>query len=242
MRPEHAMRLPALLLALAALTLALPARALDWYTVELLVFAEQSADGLQEEAWSASPGWPELTGTVEPGSGEFDTLGGSSLELSAVARQLDRSGRYRTLLLTGWRQPGYGPRRAVPVHVVSDGGSIIPSAAGSGFGLFQSETTGPVVEGTVKVHRSRFLHVAIDLVYQRPAPPAAATVDGTGSSEFVPTLFRLTEGEHRHPPHALARAALLRSPAVRRARQDHPVRRAAGTRACRGRGRGLGRG
>lgn len=178
--------LPWLLLAAAP-----AARALDWYTVEVLVFAEQNADGMSEEAWSSRPGWPNLDGTVRPGSGEFDAVGGSSLELSAVARQLDRSGRYRTLLLTGWRQPGYGPRRAVPVHVTSDGGGLIPPAAGSNFGSIVTQPHAAGVEGLVKVHRSRYLHVLVDLVYARPAPAAAPVAEGA-AAEYVPTLFRLT--------------------------------------------------
>lgn len=182
--------LPGLLLV----TLPLPALAIDWYTVEVLVFAELDDSGLDEETWSPDPGLPDLTGALEPGSpgSKFQWLTRSNLTLSAVARQLDRSGRYRTLLLSGWRQPGYGPRRALPVHVRSDPSMALISpeqASGTGFVSVGNDQTG--IEGVVRVHRSRFLHVLVDLLYSRPGASSLNAV--ADSAAGTPTLFRLEQ-------------------------------------------------
>ena len=179
---------------LTALLLAVPlhAAAVDWYTVELLVFAERGSAGLEEETWSASPGSPDTSGATLPGEGDFQLVPRSELELAGVARQLDRSGRYRTLLLTGWRQPGFGPRRAIPVQVRSDDGGGGLLAAGAGlFGGVDSANQRPSIEGIVRVHRSRFLHVLVDLLYSRPEP-ATQTTEAVAVG-FTPSLFRLTE-------------------------------------------------
>lgn len=183
-----------LLGGLLLVSLPLPALAIDWYTVEVLVFAELDDSGLDEETWSGDPGLPDLNGALEPGAGgsKFQWLADSNLKLSAVARQLDRSGRYRTLMLSGWRQPGYGPRRALPVHVRSDPSMALIAPAqvtGTGFVSVGNDRAG--IEGIVRVHRSRFLHVLVDLLYSRPAGGSLnAVADAVAST---PSLIRMTQ-------------------------------------------------
>ncbi len=182
-----------LLLVLPSLSFA---QALDWYTVEILVFAERDSAGLDEEVWSNNPGTPDVSAALEPGSdgSRFEWLPESSLELAAVARQLNRSGRYRTLMLSGWRQPGYGPRRAVPVHLRSDPSVVLIQAAEPGVTPPASvpASDSGAVDGIVRVHRSRYLHVLVDLLYTRPAEPGAGAAD-TLADVPKPVLVRMTQ-------------------------------------------------
>lgn len=190
---------------LLLLGMATPVLAADWYSIEVLVFAERDGMGLQEEAWSRDPGWPDVTAAVDlhggTGSAQVQALSPSEMTLAAAASQLDRSGRYRTLLVTGWRQPGYAANQALPVRVRNLGASVQIPSPDSTPGAFHQRPSEPAVDGVVRMHRSRYLHVMIDLLYLRPdaapavgeaLPLAATTSMDLQDALATPTVFRLS--------------------------------------------------
>jgi hypothetical protein len=148
-------------LLLAGVPAALPAQ--PWYTVEVLVFEHLGeADG-GHEVWGGEGGLPDWEGAVQlfapgdlpaGGANAFERLPRSELALGEAWSRLERSGGYRPLLLTGWRQPGFGPGNARAV-------------------LIDGETMGGVpVQGTVRFHRQRFLHVEAELLLARDGTDA----------------------------------------------------------------------
>lgn len=156
-----------------------------WYRVELVVFARLSPHAGSHETWPANPGVPDFSHSValvpaqgsagaDSGDGAvvtplgpipYQELPTSKAGMSGVVKVLNGSGRYRVLLHIAWRQPADAPRSARPVRVQLPDG---------------------VLEGTVRLTHSRYLHVALDLLYRPAGGPldaAASTGDAvTGSA------------------------------------------------------------
>ncbi len=153
--------------------------------------------------------------------------------------RLNKSSAYRPLLHIAWIQPGYASEDARMVHVRNNNaalGTIAPSIAAPIAGddetlaVFDEPGYAPTfsariqvardpgqaaLDGTVRVHRARYLHVKADLLYYRPldgdasAPvppdsgspelplpdsPDTALIEQLLAEEDVATrLFRLTE-------------------------------------------------
>ena len=158
----------------------------SWFQIEVIIFDEPGGAGAKDEHWPSDPGVPSLDGAIELNDGDSLGIGGndarphafrqlarSRLSLRGVWSRLERSGQFRPLAHLAWQQPGRGPRSARPVHVVAWGEST-GNVTGGG------QT--PIVDGTLRVYRARFLHTEVDLVY-RPhgsgpiisAVPAGAT-------------------------------------------------------------------
>jgi len=187
-----------------------------WFTVEVVVFAQESPAAVASEVWPLEPPAPSLEGAIEltgpgeptgepstaagsrPGARAFRVLGRKSRQLAGVVRRLARSGRYQPLLHVAWRQPGFSRSRAPAVHLDSNAlGSPIARRRGRDE---EARARAPRVDGTLRVYRARYLHVDADLVY-RPrsmlASPAAATTPAEITGETAPagasepTAFRL---------------------------------------------------
>jgi hypothetical protein len=162
------------LLPLIALALGVPTPAAGgWYKIELLVFLNPAPG---EGAGEVAPALPLSADTVplqlprDPDAA-YALLPKSALELNAHRLQLNRSGRYESLLHLAWRQPVTDERHADTLTLE------LPSGA-----------------GTLRMSRGRFLHADLDVRYQPPQPPApmAATVPGSGYSGFnQPKVYRL---------------------------------------------------
>ncbi|OYV76941.1 MAG: hypothetical protein B7Z66_06825 [Chromatiales bacterium 21-64-14] len=187
--------------------LMVPAWAADtpasWYDVELIVFARITPDPGAGETWPANPGQPDLQGAVElsapgaspndvppapvlaPGtsssstpatSGQpvpYQTLAHQQFRLNRVDQILSASPRYRVLLHVAWQQPGVGPTAARPVHIQLPDGTL---------------------NGTVQLSRTRYLHVAVDLLYR---PDGTATA-GTPTSISLP-VYRMHQQRRIDP-------------------------------------------
>lgn len=173
-----------------------------WYAVELIVYSLLQADA-NRESWPEQPGRPTLDESVEltarlgldeEGSGDtphaFTSLRAEDFTLGREMSRLRRSKLYRPVLHLGWRQPGLDRKEARAVHI--SGGAQAPPRGSSTVG-----TTN--VEGTVKVWRGRYLHVAVDLLFgleleRQSLAPASAANPGLSS---VPSdhyaYFRLRE-------------------------------------------------
>ncbi|MFP5505566.1 MAG: CsiV family protein [Gammaproteobacteria bacterium] len=171
---------PGLFGALALLCAVLPAAAQD-YAVELLVFSRLAADD-GEERWPLPTALPATEQALGIGEGGLQAAGGGRA-LQAIADNLRRSNGYRPLLHWRWIQPGWDRKQARPLHVQVPAGSALPltqpSALASRTEMQRlrlladpSAVTGaglPLLDGTVSLSRSRFLHLAVDLIHVDPA-------------------------------------------------------------------------
>ncbi len=205
-------RLAGSLIVLAALALAAPSAraeppaALPWYAVEVIVFARLEAPDAGSERWPPDPGSPPIEGAIElleplgddldpelaQGPLAYQALPGSELRLGELWNRLRRSRGYRPLLHLGWVQPGVGAGEARPIHVrlPAAGPGAAPSAAPGVPGSAAEGVAGPaepppapLLEGTLRLYRSRYLHLEADLLYRPGTPP-----EGVAGR-----VFRLTE-------------------------------------------------
>ena len=173
----------------------------NWYTVELIVFAHTDVSHLDDEVWLHDPGLPPIDESVElvdaagialdgePAAGgisashAFRLVGPSHYRLSGVYGRLQSSPDYRPLLHIAWRQPGLSKRRARHAHVQG----FVHDASAS-----QGSSTGPksrlVIDGTVRLHFRRFIHLDADLLYYRDAPPPPSHAHGRTAPSSPPSL------------------------------------------------------
>lgn len=132
-----------LLCLITLLTATAPAQART-YLVELVIFARDA--GLGAEHWRPDPGFPAVGNAIElgpVGSGRFNQLAGSRMELNHIAATLERRGGYRVLQHIGWVQPGLSANKAIKVRI-DNGGQLT---------------------GTIKVSLAHYLHLNADLLY-----------------------------------------------------------------------------
>ncbi len=151
-------------------------QAQTWYQVEVIVFDEPGSDGYREESWPENPGRPDLARCIELADSDglnllgedgvphaFRLIEPAELTMRGAWARLSRSGQFRPLAHLGWYQPGLGPRAARAVHLIAWGK---PTGSGARLGL------SPLVDGTLRIYRTRFLHAEIDLLYR----PSGGTV------------------------------------------------------------------
>jgi len=172
----------------------------SWYAVELIVFANLDASSAGDERWPVDPGTPTLEGAVEllDASGPdavqpglrlaFQRLTGKALQLNSEWARLRRSATYRPLLHIAWRQPGLARAEARAVHLRRRAGAptgdpqtvpVAPLASVSEAPVL------PVIDGTLRLYRARYLHLEVDLRYQPRVPPPGLDQEAS--------VFRLTE-------------------------------------------------
>ena len=132
-----------ILISLTAVTGTASAQA--QYLVELVVFNNTDPSALGAETWRAEPGLPDTTTAValNANNGVIVPMGTSSYRLSGVWQALRNSGQYRPLRHIAWRQPAASEANTPLVQLGDDPGDD--------------------VFGTVKLTRSRFLHLTLDL-------------------------------------------------------------------------------
>lgn len=122
------------------------------YDVEIVVYASLRADDGAEQ-WPTPKVFPATEQALNLGEGGTRLLTGGALNLQAIADTLRRSSLYRPLLHWRWRQPGWERGQARAIHVQ------LPAAGTSGQ---------PLLDGTLTLTRSRYLHMAVDLIYIDP--------------------------------------------------------------------------
>lgn len=151
------------------------------YAVEILVYASLRAD-TGEERWSPPKLFPATEQSVDLGEDGTQSLVSGERNLQAIAEAMRRSSHYRPLLHWRWRQPGWERGRAKPIHVQIPPGSSLPLtevAAGTSKVLLQQLRSNldsglspqgalPLLDGTLTLTRSRYLHMAVDLIYTDP--------------------------------------------------------------------------
>lgn len=117
------------------------------YQIEIIVF-EHLQMGDDNEVWVEQAARPDWQGVISLAGGEATgghvALPAGRQRMQGIYRVLRTSGEYRPLLHATWEQPGLAPARARSVLLPRD-----------------SE----LVEGTVRLRRTRYLHVDLDLIY-----------------------------------------------------------------------------
>jgi hypothetical protein len=195
---------------------------------------DEASDGTPDEA-------PAGTGVAPtpliPLPRAFQLVPEAEYRLTDARKRLDKSSAYRPLLHIGWIQPGYPSEQARLVHVrnsnatlgtvdvsvgekVEEGVEAPLVADDPGFEATLSpritvarDPSRAALDGTLRMHRARYLHIEADLLYYRPldgdasAAPAnaadATTVIDSPDTALIeqllaeddraPRLFRLTE-------------------------------------------------
>ena len=116
------------------------------YAVEMIIFANIDGDDRYSETWRTEPGLPD-TSRAAPISGADNgvvAVGSSAYRLSGIWQVLRGSSQFRPLRHLAWTQRGRSSRSA-PEILLGD-----------------SPTSD--VYGTVRLSRSRFLHLDLDLL------------------------------------------------------------------------------
>ncbi len=144
----------------------------------------------------------------------FRPLQANELGLADVNDKLANSRRYSPILHVAWRQPEFQPPTARAVHVVASDVVLLadpdvgvtPTRGGErSEGLYADSDLAPVtsvrIDGTVRLKKTRFLHVELDLAYflSEQLRGDALAMGGKAASSgalFVdqqPAYVRLTE-------------------------------------------------
>ncbi|MYH69772.1 MAG: hypothetical protein F4147_06655 [Gammaproteobacteria bacterium] len=211
--------------ALAVFTV--PTHADDWYQVEVVLFAytEPDAGG---ELWYENPGLPArrqtiglIMETVEPLPGvtpdpsqeddlmPYLALPKQNYRLAGVRRVMASSREYRHLLHVAWQQPGLDARNVRAVRL--DNTRFERKAAEQvevepepGQVRDEPEYTPPIkiFDGTVKLRKSRFLHLDVDFAYFPDVlqqPDLEMPAQSAGHRRFPADYVRLTESRRIKP-------------------------------------------
>ena len=211
----------------ALLIFTVPARADDWYRVEVVLFAytEPDAGG---ELWYENPGLPArwqtiglVTETVEPMADAvpdapedeelkpYVVLPRQDYRLAGVRRVLASSREYRPLLHVAWQQPGLDIRNVRAVHLDNTRferktAQRFEAEPEPGEVRDRPEYTPPakIFDGTVRLRKSRFLHLDVDFVYfpdTLEQPDLDITEQATKHGRLSAGYVRLTESRRIKP-------------------------------------------
>ena len=176
------------LLSLALLSTPLHANE-RWYQIELLIFANNSAQALIGERWRAPSLQP--TSTITPLKLEeaiadslypFETVAEPDKQLLDSVAKMAKHWQYRALLYLSWRQRLVRDEIATPVYfdnqvIVKEADPFVVSANrlnqrfGDGFSSNEFDTTANEalfeLSGTAAVTLKRYLHLELNLNFNR---------------------------------------------------------------------------
>lgn len=152
-----------------------------------------------------------------PATEPFTLLPDDQLALNDAVKRLEDSRDYQPLLHIGWRQPVPERNNGQPVLIDSRKlllytARIANDTPPADQGTTDSATQNPpavddqgpdeivttinenFVSGTLTLTRGRYLHMGLDLLYQRqPNSPQFFSFFGFGSGEATPELYRMTQ-------------------------------------------------
>lgn len=120
--------------------------AIPVYKVEILIFENSQATGLDGEQWRELTDRPSSLNSIPlstGGEGAYQSLPATALNLIQARENLESSGKYEVIYHTGWSQPVKSREENTPVWIEVPG----------------------ILEGTVNLHEGRYLHFAADLVF-----------------------------------------------------------------------------
>ncbi|MBO1926696.1 hypothetical protein J3998_03835 [Thiomicrorhabdus sp. 6S2-11] len=183
LNPLFTKYLAALLVLLAFIlsSNAIQAADLPRYKVEVIVFEQLAIKGWTEE------NWPELNSSVDlTNSTSYLTkktkplyLGNASPQLTSVVQKLGKG--YRPIFHETWTQFAYGNKKAPKVSI-------------------EQSTASSRLIGTVKVYKTKFSHIELDLELERRIPSAVrgAMAERMGIEEaYLPDYWRFQLKEKR---------------------------------------------
>ena len=173
-----------------------------WFQVEVLVFARTQASGGEHWRLDVRPEYPRdhvryrTSGASLPDNasnpdrqalrqGAWQALPDDRLSLTAMRQQMERSGEYRSLFHSSWRQPMRERDQTIPVHI-QGGRELSPDPAlyRSSFSDIEGDVEGDgdqgsqdmsvfdsapqyELQGTLQLSVSRFLHIDPNLWFTR---------------------------------------------------------------------------
>jgi hypothetical protein len=152
------------------------AEAANLFQIDLLLFRHKNASGVSNEHWPRVSVGPDRENAIalqqaRPAGSPYAQVPGNARKLNAERLQLDRSGRYETLLHLAWLQPAANGDKGEKLYFQ------LPDSSGGAARL----------SGVIRIDRSRFLHADLDAVYQQNF--ASSSESGGGES----WRFRLQE-------------------------------------------------
>ena len=194
---RHALIAISVLLSAGALPQAAQASG-DVYDVEVVVFKHARGEYFDSERWPSEPGFPSLESAIDFSDSSDDAVDiprgytqGSHVanQLSGIVDTLEQSSRYGVLSYQRWRQPGVSLEETHPIRIAT-AESFPPSTAESLPQFFATEgeieeaqQALRVLDGTITIERSRFLHIHADLSYR--APVETYSIQSTGAQGEV---------------------------------------------------------
>ncbi len=183
-----------LLLMLTALLISSGVQA-EWYQVEVIVF-EHVNPGFDNEDWLKDPGLVPLNDTVSPVDTSqlvpnlpvsytpgpalpppwvaYEIMPASSYKLQGIYQSLRQSRQYHPLYHIAWQQPAVDGNRSRALHLQQeDSGSLFeltlpPILVTDPMPAEFYEPVKLLLDGTVRIRSSSFLHVDVDMVLFRP--------------------------------------------------------------------------
>lgn len=193
-----------ILMVTACMLLSAAAPAQDkWFQVEVIVFQRLDGNALSAESWPPDPGRPPIDESIQllgagesPGEGSetfaYRLLDRNFLNLKDSYGGLRVSRGFRPLAHYAWRQPALSQRRARWVHI------YVPPESDGGL------TAGaPLIDGTLRVYLSRYLHVDADLLHQP---------SGLDTPVRLQTSRRMRSGDLHYLDHPLFGLLVLITP------------------------------
>ncbi|MCP4597909.1 CsiV family protein [Neptuniibacter sp.] len=129
----------------------------EWYTVEVIIFANNDSSVIADEYWPEIDEIPAKSAIrLKPvNEGEIDSfqkLPKNLLSLHDEKNRIRSSGKYRVLYHQGWMQPVAETQRPKPIRITA--GDIMDN------GMYE-------LDGYIAVGRGRYLHFRPDLYFSR---------------------------------------------------------------------------
>ncbi len=129
----------------------------EWYTVEVIIFANNDSSVIADEYWPDIDEIPAKSAIrLKPvNEGEIDSfqkLPKNLLSLLDEKNRIRSSGKYRVLYHQGWMQPVVETQRPKPIRITA--GNILDN------GMYE-------LDGYIAVGRGRYLHFRPDLYFSR---------------------------------------------------------------------------
>lgn len=143
-----------------------PAYANEWFTVEVIVFANQGSENLDNEYWADISEIPARSAiTLKPTTAgeldEFQILPASLLSLNSEKNRIKASSKYRVMYHAGWMQSVPETQNPKPIRI--QGGEILDN------GMYE-------LDGYIAVGRGRYLHFRPDLYFSRSLTPTESNL------------------------------------------------------------------
>lgn len=212
---------------------------LIWYDVEIIIFRHHDLVGASKENWPKYPGEPDFSNALKllPALPKrlsaahskrlrspipFSSLREDELRMTDQLERLMRTKSFQPLIHIGWRQPGYDREQAKAIQI--NGGILlrpgndnsdkdkIPEAEIKYYDEKLEGPPPPMVNGTIKLIRTRFLHVETDLLYHNMLPEEKGDISLPTRYFRMQTSRRMRSNEVHYIDHPMFGMLVLITP------------------------------